>query len=193
LPADKLLVIPNGVDVDRFAGVAPAPLASLGVAAGRRALVAIGRLDPQKGLDWLLETMPRVFAELPGHDLVLVGDGPQRAELETLAGRLGIDGRVHFAGFRADVPAILAASDLLLLPFATDVQGVAEILGPLAVEQVVPRDPARLAEKIAAILGNSELAARLARENQARARAEFSLPAMVASYERLYAALLAGT
>jgi glycosyltransferase involved in cell wall biosynthesis len=67
---------------------------------------------------------------------------------------------------------------------------VAEVLGPLAAEQLVARDPVLFAEKVTAILGNSRLAERLGRENQARVRSEFDLPAMVAAYERLYDALL---
>ena len=96
--ADKLVVIPNGVDVERFAKARPSPAEGLGVASGRRMIVAIGRLDQQKGLDWLLEQMPRVFDRLPRHDLVLVGEGPERSRLERLAARLAIADRVHFAG-----------------------------------------------------------------------------------------------
>jgi glycosyltransferase involved in cell wall biosynthesis len=211
LPADKLLVIPNGVDVERFAAAQGASPASLALPAGRRAIACIGRLEEQKGVDWLLETMRPLFTQMPEHDLVLVGDGPLRAELEALAARLGISERVHFVGFRSDVAEILAASDLLVLPsrwegmpnvvleamaagrpvVATDVSGVTEALGGGAQEQVAPgNDPREFARKVAAILGQGELAARLGRENQARARAEFPLAAMVTAYERLYGALL---
>jgi glycosyltransferase involved in cell wall biosynthesis len=213
LPADKLVVIRNAVDVERFAAAKPAPLASLATAAPRRVIACIGRLDRQKGVDWLLEAMPRAFAELPEHDLVLAGDGPERAPLAALAQRLGIAQRVRFVGFRRDVPEILAASDVLVLAsrwegmpnavleamaagrpvVATDVAGVAEALGPLAGEQIAPpNDPGQFVRKMVAILADPALAARLGRENQLRVRAEFSLPAMVAAYQRLYVALLSG-
>jgi starch synthase (maltosyl-transferring) len=213
LPIEKLLVIPNGVDVERFAAAAPAPPARLGIAPSRRAIVSVGRLDVQKGIDWLLEAMPRAFAELAEHDLVVVGEGPERARLEALAERLGIAQRVHFLGFRQDVPEILAAGDLLVLPsrwegmpnavleamaagravVATDVEGVAEALGPAAAEQICPpNDPRQFVDKLIAILRDSPTLARLARENRARVRAEFGFPAMVDAYERLYVSLLSG-
>lgn len=212
MPADKLVVIPNGVDVERFAAAKPASPASLGIAAGRRAIVSIGRLDEQKGFDWLLEVMPRVFAELADHDLVLVGDGPERAPLAALAERLGIAARVHFAGFRQDVPEILAAAELLVLAsrwegmpnavleamaagrpvVATDVAGVAETLGSSEEQVCPPHDPREFADRVIAILRDDQLAARLGRQNQERARAQFTLPAMVEAYQRLYLALLSG-
>jgi glycosyltransferase involved in cell wall biosynthesis len=74
--------------------------------------VAIGRLDYQKGIDWLLESWRSVERAIPPARLLLVGDGPQRRQLERLANRLQLD-RVTFAGYRTDVPAVLAASDLL--------------------------------------------------------------------------------
>jgi glycosyltransferase involved in cell wall biosynthesis len=213
LPCEKLVVIPNGVDVERFAAAKPALPSSLGVAPGRWVIVSLGRLDEQKGFDWLLEAMPRAFAELPDHDLVLVGEGPERTRLAALAERLGITPRVHFTGFRRDVPEILSASDLLVLSsrwegmpnavleamaagrpvVATNVAGVAELLGNPAAEQICPpNDPRQFVDDLVAILRDSQLAARLGRENQERARADFGLSAMVEAYQRLYLALLSG-
>lgn len=160
LAAAKLVVIPNGVDVARFAEATPLSLASVGLPPGRRALVCIGRLDVQKGVEWLLRLMPEVFARLPNHNLLLVGDGPLRGELESIVrGDPHLNGRVHLLGFRTDVPALLAASDVLLLPsawegmpnvvleamaaekpvVATDVEGVSELLGTAAAQQCVAR------------------------------------------------------
>ncbi|MCH8923943.1 MAG: glycosyltransferase family 4 protein, partial [Planctomycetes bacterium] len=187
--------------------------ASLGRTENRRLIACLGRLDPQKGVAWLLEAMPRVFAEVAGLELVLVGDGPLRGRLETLAAKLGIADRVHFAGFRDDVPEILAASELVVLGsrwegmpnvileamaggrpvVATDVAGVREALGPNADEQTAsPSDPQEFARKITAILGDKQLALRLGQENQQRVRQVFNLAAMVEAYQRLYVALLSG-
>ncbi len=149
LSAHKLVVIPNGVDMTRFSPDGTGPL-DLPVPSGRRLIAYVGRLDEQKNLPWLLELLPPIFAAHARCDLLLVGAGPQRARLQQQAARLGISDRVHFAGFRADVPAILAASDVLVLPsrwegmpnvvleamaaarpvVATDVEGVSELLGP---------------------------------------------------------------
>jgi starch synthase (maltosyl-transferring) len=158
LPPHRLVVIPNGVDLTRFAGALPCPPSKLGVPEGRRLIAFIGRLDVQKGLGGLLEQSQSMFAALPEHDLVVVGDGPQRATLEDQVRRLGLAGRVHFAGYRLDVPEILAASELVVVPslwegmsnvvleamaaarpiVATRVEGIVEELGPAAEAQTVP-------------------------------------------------------
>ncbi len=180
--SDKWVVIPNGVDLARFEGVVPAAKESLGVPAERGILVCIGRLDPQKGIDWLIEQTPRLLAAETGYDLVLVGEGPLREELVALAARLGVAARVHFVGFRGDVPAVLTASKLLVLPsrwegmpnvvlesmaagkpvVASRIEGVEEVLGAGAAEQTfAPGDIDEMARKIAAILHDPMLAGRL--------------------------------
>ena len=164
LPAGKLVVIPNGVDVARFPasaamgqgrarGTVPRPEV---VPAGREAIVCIGRLERQKGLAWLLETAAIWMPQVPQCDLLLAGRGPQQSLLEAQCRTLGLRDRVHFLGWRPDIVEILAASRLLVLPsqwegmpnvvleamaaglpvVATDVEGVRELLGPAATAQV---------------------------------------------------------
>ena len=116
LSAKKLLVIPNGVDLQRFQHIEPADLSSYGIAAGREAILFAGRLDRQKGIDWLLELAPDFLARLPGHDLLILGRGPLEESLKRRRGELGISDRVHFAGWQQDIRPILAASSLLVLP-----------------------------------------------------------------------------
>ncbi len=116
LPADKLMVIPNGIDVARYENVPPIAAAELSLPAGRRWITYVGRLDPQKGLQWLIEQVPGWLAVHPQHDLLMVGTGPERRELENLAARVAPAGRVNFVGWQANVPGILAASDVLVLP-----------------------------------------------------------------------------
>jgi glycosyltransferase involved in cell wall biosynthesis len=210
LPAEKLLVIPNAVEVDRYALAVPADRKSLGAASDAKLIACIGRLDHQKGIDWLLEVMREVERREPKCELLLVGDGPERAALERQALRLGL-ARVRFLSFRRDVPEILAASDLVVLPsrwegmpnvvleamaagravVATDVEGVCELLAPNEAEQVVsPRDPQRFTEQIVRFLGDETLRHSLGATNQARAREHFSFAATVSAYERLYDELL---
>ena len=209
-PESKLIVIPNGVDFERFAAAVPCALADLGVPEGRRAITYVGRLDPQKGLFWLLELLPRVFSQLSGHDLVLVGAGRERESLQQRTVRLGLDSRVHFVGYRDNVPQILAASDLVVLTsrwegmpnvvleamasgkpvVATDVEGVGELLGPAAEAQMVPvDDPEGFTNKVVAIINNAQLATRLGDENRLRAQQQFSLESMAAAYRHLYVSL----
>ncbi len=157
LPAEKMVVIPNGVDLQRYPAERPADLRSFGISAGRRVVTCVGRLERQKGVAWLIDSAGVWLGRLPDCDLLLVGEGPQRGLVERMCRRRGLSERIHFAGWRADVPEILAASDLLVLPsawegmpnavleamashlpvVATDVEGVRELLGPAAEDQTV--------------------------------------------------------
>ena len=212
LPAEKLVVIPNGIDPGCYPAALPADLTAMGVPAGARVVVCVGRLSPQKGHAWLLESAPRWLGNLPDCHLLLVGDGPDRAGLERLVREAGLQRQVHFAGFRVDVPGILVASTVFVLPslwegmpnavleamasrlpvVATDVEGVGELLGPLAGEQVVPRgDGSALAARLEAILRDRSLARSLGEQNRARVECCFSINATCRAYERLWDSLLA--
>lgn len=211
LPAERLAVIPNGVDVARFDNAEPIDLQTLGLAQGRRAVVCMGRLDPQKGQRLLLKTAREWLDRSSQHDLVLVGDGPDRAELEALAAELDIAERVHFAGWRSDVPAILRACDLLVLPsqwegmpnavleamaaglavVAYDVEGVRELLGDAAGLQIAPASDSQVfPNSILTILTEATQREVLGAQNRHRVMAQFSLNSMVQRYERLYDTLL---
>ncbi len=213
LPNDKLLVIPNGVDLKRFATARSAPPSDLGIPSGRRLLAFVGRLDRQKGLDWLLRLLPRMLDGLPDYDLLVVGAGPRRVALAELAAQVGLVDRVRFVGYRGDIPKILAASELLLLPsrwegmpnvvleamaagkpvVATEVEGVVEALGPAGSRQIVRPDHGEaFAAKVRVILQDAALAAELGQANRARVEEHFSITAMVESYERLYESLASG-
>lgn len=213
LPSEKLWVIPNGIDVQKYPAPSAADFASLGVASGRRVVTYVGRLEPQKGLSWLLETASGWLNRLPDCDLVLVGKGPDRQELEQGCQRLGLSSRVHFAGWRKDIREILAASSLLVLPsrwegmpnvvlqamasglpvLATDVEGVRELLGPQADAQTVPYgDTEAWTARILELLADPECAAQLGRKNRLRAEQEFSLDRMVNAYQDLWTSLICG-
>jgi glycosyltransferase involved in cell wall biosynthesis len=211
-PADKLIVIPNGVDVARFADARPLDLTSLGLPPGRRCIVFIGRLHAQKDLQGLIEVAPRMLQQLPNHDLLIVGEGAQQSALVQLAGKLGIAHRVHFALWRADIPQILASSELLVLPsrwegmpnvvleamaagkpvVATAVEGVAEVLGERAADQIVAiGDMNAFADRVRQVAQSPQLAEDLGKSNRERVLREFSLQQMVARYERIFAELMA--
>jgi glycosyltransferase involved in cell wall biosynthesis len=207
----KLVVIPNGIEMVRWKNAAPAELTQFGVPKGRRVIVYVGRLDRQKGLAEFFLQLKALFALAPGHDLLLVGDGPLREQLQQDARTQGLEQRVHFAGWQPDVPAILAAADLLVLPslwegmpnavleamasgkplVATRTEGVEELLGQAAFTQSVPiRDFDALYQTIVEIVNNPKWASELGQENQQRAERLFSLDSMVRHYENLFVSLV---
>jgi glycosyltransferase involved in cell wall biosynthesis len=75
----------------------------------------VGRFEERKGQRFVLESLPRIREALPGARLVLVGDGPDRAELEGLANRLGVLDSVHFLGFLEHAVDVLPALDVFVL------------------------------------------------------------------------------
>ncbi|NQT16510.1 MAG: glycosyltransferase [Planctomycetes bacterium] len=213
LPNEKLVVIPHGIDAARYPASHAADLGSFGIRAGRRLVTYVGRLDRQKGLRWLIQAAPEWLRRLPECDLLLVGQGPERPKLELLCEDQRLGDRIRFAGWRGDVPEILAASHLLVLPsiwegmpnvvlqamasqlpvLATDVEGVRELLGPQADPQTVPYgDTKSLVENIVALMSDHQRAAELAARNRLRAENEFTLERVVAAYQDLWESLVGG-
>lgn len=117
-------VIPNGVDLDRFTpdgGPSPdAVRAGLRISLDAPVVTVIGHMRPGKGHDVAVEAWPRVLTEHPDARLLLAGDGPGLPALRRRVEELGITGRVVFAGARDDVPDVLRAADLVLLPTRTE-------------------------------------------------------------------------
>jgi glycosyltransferase involved in cell wall biosynthesis len=91
--------------------------AELGLAPGEFSVLSTGRLVRQKGLEYLIEAVPLLA---PGMDagikVLLAGEGPSRAALQTQSRRLGVEDQVVFLGFRSDIAELLAVSDAVVLP-----------------------------------------------------------------------------
>lgn len=123
-PADKVTVLRNGVDLDVFRPPADraAARAALGVAGP--VLVSVGALVERKGHHLTIEAL----RDLPGHTLLIAGDGPERPVLGALAARLGVADRVRLLGAlpHADLPALYGAADVMVL--ASSREGWANVL-----------------------------------------------------------------
>ena len=121
LEPDRLLWMPNPVDTDEFAPCAPERRrelrARLGLEPSAPTVVFVGRLAPEKELSSLIQAFAAARREVPNATLVLVGDGPMRSELETLAAGLSLAGAVRFTGRQtgAEVREWLQASDVFAL------------------------------------------------------------------------------
>lgn len=194
-PAEKIAVVHNAVELDRFGDPAPPGLrAELGAAEAPLVLTA-ARLDDQKGLPVLLEAAAR----LPGAVFALAGEGPEEADLRRLAERLGVADRVLFLGRRDDVPALLAACDVFALPSLYEGSSLA-LLEAMAAQRAIvssaiagtdeliedgrtgllvpPGDSEALAAALARVLDDTGLRESLAAAGRERAEREFgSTPA----------------
>jgi starch synthase (maltosyl-transferring) len=215
LTKSKLVVIPNGVDVTRFAQAKPLDVQELGVPPGGRILAFVGRLDRQKRLHWLIQRIPEMIRRLPRHHLALIGQGPQKMRLGRLAARLGVAHHVHFAGWRDDIPRVLATADVVVLTsawegmpnvlleamaaarpvVATTAEGVSEILGPLsghpARQLVDSHDVAAFVDSVTRLATDKLLANEVGLANRRRVEQLFTLEYMVQRYCGLYRELLA--
>ncbi len=122
----RIEVIENGVDLSRYRVVRDrgALKARLGLAADRRYIVTIARFHPVKDHRTLLLAFSQVAASLPDVDLLLVGDGPLRGELEQIARDLGLADRIRFLGVRDDVADILAVADLFALASVSEAASI---------------------------------------------------------------------
>ena len=162
--------------------------AEFGAEPGQAIVLAVGRLAAQKGFGLLLDAAARWRDLEPEPLLVIAGDGPLAASLQAKAAALGL--MVRFAGRRDDVPALLAAADVFVLPsvwegqalilqealraavpiVATRVGGTPGLVGDAAAIIVPAGDAQRLADAVRAVLGDPALAARLRKAAAARAR-----------------------
>ena len=158
-------------------------------APGRPLVLAAGRLAAQKGFGTLLEAAALWRDIQPEPLLVIAGEGPLAADLKGQAARLGLDAR--FAGHRDDVPALLAAAAVFVLPsvwegqplilqealragvpvVATRVGGTPALTGEDAAVLVPPGDARRLADGVRAVLTDEVLAARLRKAAASRGHA----------------------
>ena len=127
--ADRISVIPNGIDVGRYAFDPTArrrERAVLGIPDEHVAIGAVGRLHPIKRFDMLLESSAPLLRN-GATWLVIVGRGECETALRELAARLGIADRVRFLGERGDIPALLSALDVYAAPSAEETFGLAAI------------------------------------------------------------------
>lgn len=211
-PDARLTVIPNAVDVAFYDQFHVAPRPSLGVPDAAFLSLYVGRLDVQKGISVLLDASESVIADRTDWHLALAGDGPLRGWVgDRLAASPGLAGRVHVLGRRGDVPALLKAADVLVLPslwegmpnvlleamaarraaVATAVEGSVDLVVPGSTGWLVPpADPGALAGALREAASDPARLRRYGDAARARAEADFSPARAVRAYESLWAGLL---
>jgi glycosyltransferase involved in cell wall biosynthesis len=119
---DKLRNLPNGIDLSEHKRKQPREQAkyALGLAKDEHAIGVVSRFSPEKGIDRAIRLFRQLKVQRPKMRLHLIGDGPQRAELENLADELGLTYAVRWWGWQKDTRPILEAMDTLVLPSHTE-------------------------------------------------------------------------
>jgi len=208
-------IIANGIDLSRFPVEVDraAVLSGLALDPSRRYVVNVARFHPVKDHHTLLQAFPAIAAAHADTDLLLVGDGPLRPELERATEALGLTSRVHFCGVRTNIPEILAACDLFVLSslseaasltlleamasrtavVVTAVGGNPEIVEQGVTGRLVARqDPAALAAAVTELLADREGAAAIARRARRHVERHYRLESTIAAYAERYALLCDG-
>jgi len=210
-PAERLTVVHNGCSAPPGGLEPDERLERLRAAGPLAACLAV--LRPQKSIHVFLEAAPRILSAMPEARLAVIGDGPQKAELEARARELGIADRLPFISFRPPAFRQLASLDVFVLPsaweafpisvvealasgvpqVATDVGGTREALldgrtGLLC----PPGDPAALAERIGALLGDPARRQSMSENSRQRWEQNFTLDAMLDATAVVYEDVLAG-
>jgi glycosyltransferase involved in cell wall biosynthesis len=208
---DRIEVIPNGIDLPKYAATTDAARlrAQLGLDPARKYVACIARFHPVKDHRTLLKAFDEVARSRPDTDLLLVGDGPLRGELEALTSELGLGGRVHFLGVRDDVADILQVVDVFALTSVSEAASITLLEAMAAARPVVvtavggnpeivrggvdgllaPRgDAPAIASALLRILGDDGFARVLGSAGADRVREHYQLDTTLARYDALYSA-----
>ncbi|KKW67227.1 hypothetical protein AAV94_11600 [Lampropedia cohaerens] len=205
----RMLAVYNGIDTRRFAPDATLRQQmrlDLSVQRGQRVLLALGRLTPSKGHDILLNVFARLYRDDPSLLLWIGGEGASRQALQQQIETLGLHGRALLLGARDDVPALLNAADLFVLPsrfegfglvvaeamaceklvVATDAGGVAEVMGDVGWLVPVENPDALHSALQAALQTPAERMQQIGQAGRARIQAHFGLDAALQTWQHLY-------
>jgi glycosyltransferase involved in cell wall biosynthesis len=211
IPPEKVTVITNGVDVARFSGAEDIETrAGLGIEPDALVIGTVARLTPQKDTVTLLEAVARL-EDRSGLKVLIVGDGPLREELTARARELGISEQVIFAGIRRDIPELLSAMDIFVLPslwegmpnaliealasgkavVTSDIQPFTAIVDSDDIGLTFPqRDLAALSSQLARLIEDEELRKTLGTNALKRAEERHSIKSTVRAYTELFEFIL---
>ncbi|MGQ9682312.1 MAG: glycosyltransferase family 4 protein [Anaerolineae bacterium] len=208
-PHDRTTVIENGIDLSRLECV-PERSRDWNRDHLRPVLCYVGRLEHLKGVDVLLRAAALLRESGQQFELRLVGDGPQRSELEQQVHDLGLRELVRVLGFRSDLPEMLSEADVFVLPsrheamsialleamaaglpvVATDVGDNARVVEHGVTGLIVPpEDPVALAKAVRRIIHDADERRRMGVEARHRAK-RYGVQTMVDRTLAVYASLL---
>ena len=212
-PRDKMVVIPSGIDTQRFQPLAAQPFkARLGVSEHRRVVGIVTRMRVRKGVEEFIRAMAQVRGTYPEAHGLIVGEVELDEETQALVRELGLQDHLTLLGRRSDMPEVLSAFDVFVLSshdegmsnaileamameravVATDVGGTREVVRHDASGLLVPpKDPLALADAISTLLADPERARAMGVLGRRIVEEGFSATAMVRRMEQLYTDLAA--
>lgn len=216
LPPEKVVTLYNGIDLSRFNHLVeldrPTMRQALGLPPDAPVLVSIAVLRQPKGIQYMLEALPSILAQVPAAHYLVVGSGEYADTLKDLARQQGVADRVIFTGARQDIPELLAISDLFVLPTLTEALPTVLAEAMAAVKPIVvskvggvpemiehghngllvpPANPAHLAEACLQLLQNPAQADALACAGRKIVEQRFNIEQQVQRLGELYEGLLA--
>lgn len=201
---ERIVVVPNGIP--QRSGVRDRVRRELGVPDDQLLIVAVGNLYPVKGHAVLLEALA-MLADRDGWQLAIAGRGEEEVRLRAQSATAGLESRVHILGFRDDIPDILAAGDIFVMPSLSEglplalveamsfglpvvvsrVGGIPEVVTNDVEALLVPPSDARaLANALERLIDSAGLRRRLGVAGRARAQRDYAIATMADRYERLY-------
>ena len=208
----RIVTIPNGIADQRHPTAAALMLRrQLGFSSEDLMLLTVARLAPEKGLECLIAAAALLRVQVPRCRVVIAGDGPVRWRLERLAQQHGISDRITFLGYRQDVPDLLAACDVVVLPslreglsislleamaagkpiVASSIGSHVEVASQAHIAKLVtPADERALARAIADLLGDPRTMKDLGTNARRLFELRYTEQGMLSAYRELYRHLL---
>ena len=207
VPADKVKIIYNGVDLVQKPADAQKKKAELGFKPQDTVLMHVANLRPVKGHTYLMEAFAKASRHCADIKLVLIGKDELDGHLQNLAEGLGVKDKVLFLGQRTDVGELLAASDICVLPslsegmsnaileymaagkpvIATNVGGNPELIQNGSNGLLVDKENSeQLLDALLDLIGNKEKCRIMGQNGLLRVKTEFAMEAMMAHYEKLF-------
>lgn len=211
---DKFVVIPNGIDTTwwhsqslRFTDLDRKKIKEELFLANEDSLIiiSVAELHERKGLKYLIEAIPSVSAKFPNIKLVIVGEGPERSELEKLVKKFGIENHVILTGRQKEIPKLLKCADIFVLPsrreafglvileamitglpvIASETGGIPEIIKNTGI-LVEPENSAEISIALIDLIAHPEKRQKLSTSGEKLVHEKFEAKKMAEEYEKIY-------
>ena len=213
ISSERVVRIYNGIEMDQYhPDLKKTDVRNqLSISNSEPLIGAIGRMVWQKGFEFLIRAIPEILEVAPETRFLLVGQGPLRADLESLARQLNVSENIRFAGFRSDIQHVLSAIDILVVPsilegfpiitleamamekpiVATRISGISEQVADLKEAILVPpKNSSALATASLRLIEDKKLASRLGMAARKKIERCFSIEKMIHETEQVYLSLL---